>query len=387
MKTAKPKLPFGWGAKILDRYLAREFLFSYIIALFVVLSLRILLDMLMQYDEFLETKPNQISPTTLIVLMDILNYYGPKTFLNFRDFSGAIIMLAAAFSLARLTRQNELIAVLASGTSLKRLIAPIVLIGFLLNMLMVCDQEFILPQYADQLTRRPDEVGRGNLREKPLWLQLDCDDALFSAQKFDPNTKTITELTVITRNQGAATGRIVADSAQWDYQKKCWILQNGRHFTSQSDTQQNAVTPIDEYPSDLTPEYLWLQRNSNYKTFMSSSDLNRLLQRAQRPGELAETLSEKHFRFTDPIINMIMLLLGLPLFASREPKSSTAAFLLACLGAGGCFVATFACKLLIGPDLLSFILPDSDLQYKIIAWLPIIIFTPLSILALDSIKT
>ena len=110
---------------------------------------------------------------------------------------------------------------------------------------------------------------------------------------------------------------------------------------------------------------------------MSSSDLKRLLQRAQRPGELAETLSEKHFRFTDPIINMIMLLLGLPLFASREPKSSTAAFLLACLGAGGCFVATFACKLLAG-GLLAPLLA---------AFIPIIIFAPLSVLALDGLKT
>ena len=378
MKTSKPKLLFGWGPKILDRYIAREFLFSYIIALFVVLSLRILLDMLMQYDEFSESGS---------ALLNIFDYYGPKTFEYFRDFSGTIIMLAAAFCLARLTRQNELIAVLASGTSLKRLIAPIVLIGFLLNLFMVCDQEFILPRYADTLTRRPDEMGRGNLKVTPLWLQLDRDDALLSAKEFNPNTQTLTGLTIITRQQSAATGRIVADFATWDDQKKSWILQNGQHFTNQTDTQQNAITAITEYPSDLTPEYLWLQRNSNYKNLMSGSDLNQLLKRSQKPGELAETLSEKHFRFTDPIINMVMLLLGLPLFASREPKSSAAAFLLACLGAGGCLIATFACKLLIGQDLLSFILPNSDLQYKIIAWLPIIIFTPLSILALDSIKT
>ena len=378
MKTAKPKLPFGWGAKILDRYIAREFLFSYLIALFVVLALRILLDMLMQYDEFVEQGS---------VLFNILDFYGPKIFEYFRDFSGAVIMLAAAFSLARLNRQNELIAVLASGTSLKRLIAPIVLIGFLLNLLMVLDQEFILPRYADKLARHHDETGENKLRVTSIWLQPDRNHALLSASEFNPNTQTLTGLTIITRPQNAATGRIVADRATWNNQKKAWILQNGRQFTSQPDTQKNAVTSIAEYPSDLNPDYLWLQRNSNYKTFMSSADLNRLLQRPQKPAELAETLSEKHFRFTDPIINLIMLLLGLPLFASREPKNSPVLFLLACLGAGGCFVATFACKLLIGQDLFSFILPNSDLQYKIIAWLPIIIFTPLSILALDSIKT
>jgi lipopolysaccharide export LptBFGC system permease protein LptF len=40
-----------------------------------------------------------------------------------------VIVIAAVFSLARLTRNNELIAIMASGVSLKRILAPHFIFG------------------------------------------------------------------------------------------------------------------------------------------------------------------------------------------------------------------------------------------------------------------
>ncbi|KPK76187.1 MAG: hypothetical protein AMJ79_07705 [Phycisphaerae bacterium SM23_30] len=387
--TIEVQQGFAWtlGPKILDRYVAREFLFSYVVALLVVLSLRILLDLFLEFDEFVEARVGQAAPGALTVLGYILEYYGPKIFEFFRDFSGAIIILAAAFSLARMTRQNELTAMLASGMSLKRIIAPIVLLGFLLNLLLVVDQEFILPRLADKLTRRSDEMGQGQLRTVALWLQPDREGALVSAGEFNPNTRSLTDVTIICRRRGRAVGKITAERAQWDEQKQLWRLEKGLEISAESAGRSNQTKAATEYPSDLTPEYLWLQRNSNYKSLMSSADLSGLMQRPLKTGDLAEVLSEKHFRFTDPIINMVMLLLGLPLLVSRERKSTKTTMLLALLGAGGCFVVTFACKLLVGEDLFPGLFVGGDFQYKLLAWIPIIIFTPLSVLALDSIKT
>ena len=127
----------------------------------------------------------------------------------------------------------------------------------------------------------------------------------------------------------------------------------------------------------LKRHYLWLRRYAGFKNLMSSSDLTALLQRELKPADRDEAVSEKHFRFTDPIINVVMLLLGLPLIVSRERKSTKTTILLVMMGAGGCFVGTFACKLLAG----------ATLSPLLAAWLPIIIFMPLSILALDAIKT
>jgi len=365
------------GPKILDRYVAMEFLFSYVVAFSVVLSLRVIMDMFVQLDEFVESGEGAWTSMTYIG-----RYYGPKVFEYFRDFSGTIILLAAAFALARMMRHNELTAVLASGVSLKRVIAPIVFLGFGLNLLMVADQELVLPRLADKLVRRADEMHR--LRTLRVWLMPDKrNHALLSAQAFDAEEQTLQGVHITLREGGRAVGQVTAASGQWDTERHGWALEGGVYW----DLAKASNEALAFYPSDVTPQYLWLQRNKNFKSLMSSADLGRLQQLELKAGDRAETITEKHFRFTDPITNMVMLLLGLPLLVSREKRSTKSAILLSLLGAGGCFVVTFACKLMVGEDVFGRLLQNQDFEYALIAWLPIIVFLPLSVLALDSIKT
>ena len=374
--------------KLLDRYVMREYLVSYLISIVVVLSLRILLDLFVELDEFVESDADAAAPGAVAVLRLILDYYGPKTLEYFRDFSGVIIMIAACFSLARMMRQNELTGVLASGVSLKRVIAPIVLLAVGLNVLTVLDQEFVLPRLADKLIREHDEVAQAKMIR--VWLLPDDNEALLSTPRFDYETGTMYDMHVILRAQGSVIGQITADQAQWDGKK--WVLQNGFLLDNRLDGLDADHEPsktITEYKSALSAEYLWLQRNANHKSLMSAGELDRLLERkladAQRRedrgyeknAEYREAISEKHFRFTDPIINMVMLLLGLPLLVSRERRSTKTAIFLALLGSGGCFVTTFMCKLLAG----------GAIDPLIAAWLPIVVFLPLSVLAFDGLKT
>jgi len=365
---------FPFGIKILDRYVAREFLVGYAVSVLVVLALRVLMDLFLQFDEFMEAQGGAWAVFAVIV-----DYYGPKLFEYFRDFSGTMIILAAAFSLSRLTRQNELTAVLASGVSLKRVIAPIVLLSFGLNMIMVADQEIMLPRLAGKLVRKHDEIQK--LDTIPIWLLPDRGGSLVCSPEFNPDTKEMTDLTVILREQGRVTGRIVASKARWNAEKKGWDLTGGAYYpVEETADSARQAGEIAFYESALSADYLWLQRNRQAKSLMSSSDLTRMLRQEQgmlKPVDRKETISEKHFRFTDPIINMVMLMTGLPLLVSRERRNTRTAIALTLLGSGGCFVATFACKLMAG----------GSIPPLIAAWLPIIVFLPVSVLTLDSLKT
>ncbi|MBN1765283.1 MAG: LptF/LptG family permease [Sedimentisphaerales bacterium] len=372
---------FRWPAlmKILDRYVAQEYVFNYLIALLVVISLRVLIDVFIYFDEFLEETAAGETLGALDVIFKIIGYYGPKLFEYFRDFSGTIILLAAAFALTRMTRQNELTAVLASGVSLKRVIAPVVILGFLLNMLMVLDQELILPRLADKLSRYHDELE--GPKSIPICLIPDREGALVCAQAYDPRTMTMTNIHIILRRDLQMVGLITAEQALWDGTE--WILEKGRLYDQSSDNPTDAavthpVRSISRYPSDVTPEDILLQRNSDFKSLMSTGELTDLLRRGNMTAaDQAEAKSEINFRITDPIINMIMLLLGLTMLVSREIRSTRSAMFLAFMGAGGCFVVTFTCKLLGGDVLVPYLA----------AWLPIIVFLPLSVLAVDGMKT
>ena len=117
--------------KILDKYVAKNFITGYVIALLVLIGLRIVIDLFVNIDEFAE------QTGFWSVLGDIFCYYGAQSTLYFRDFAGMITVVAAVFSLAKMTRNNELTAVMASGVSLKRVITPIVFLALLFSVFLV----------------------------------------------------------------------------------------------------------------------------------------------------------------------------------------------------------------------------------------------------------
>lgn len=369
------KLEISLSPSILDRYVAREFITGYLVSLGVVLGLRMVLDMFITFDEFIESGDGQRNAGAIEIILNIVDYYGPKLLEYFRDFSGTIILIAAAFSLVRMARQNELAAIMASGQSLKRMIVPVVFLGIFFNLLMVADQEFVIPAQADRLVLDRDEAG-GKLTRYPLWLVPDRDGSLLNIREFDPQTGCVTGLLVIFRKEGTSTAILSAAHAVWNDANAYWDLDEGWLLADDGSGRQSAAA----YSSNLSPKDLLLQRNKNFKTLLSWRQLTDLLKRGElKDADHRATLNEKHFRFTDPIINMVMLLLGLPMLVSRDNRTvqSKTALLLAMAGPAGCFVLTFACKIM-GADLMDPMLA---------AWLPIIVFTPLSIIAIDSLKT
>ena len=80
-----------------------------------------------------------------------------------------------------------------------------------------------------------------------------------------------------------------------------------------------------------------------------------------------------HIRVANPINNLVMLLLGLPFILSRLRNIKASAFL--CLAVVGAFyVFVYFCRYLDIPPVWS-------------AWLPTLVFGPVAVVMLDSIKT
>ncbi len=87
------KLEISLSPSILDRYVAREFITGYLVSLGVVLGLRVVLDLFIEFDELIEPRGDQRSPGAIDVIMNIVGYYGPKLLEYFRDFSGTLRVL------------------------------------------------------------------------------------------------------------------------------------------------------------------------------------------------------------------------------------------------------------------------------------------------------
>jgi lipopolysaccharide export system permease protein len=382
--------------KILDRYIAKNFLYGYFISLFVMIGMFLTIDLFMNLDEFAELLGATDATGHIMSLKDValnvVRFYSIRCALWYKDMAGMIIVIAAVFSLARMTRSNELVAVMASGVSLKRILAPILLLSVLLTGLMVADQELVIPKYAYELTREHDELSYENAYD--IWFFGDGNGSLFCSKNYDEKTQTLDEPFIIMREKVEGrdediyrvTGKIHAASAVYDAERGGWILTDGRQMRLGGDNieqiQGRQPESVEFYPSNLTAADIPVRKREGFKALLS---LRQLTELENNPGvrmtDLATLALQKHSRITDPIVNLIMLMVALPVLVCRDPKAMKTAVLISFLTTLSCFLVVFICELFATEVFFGQIRP------AIWAWAPIFIFFPVAIIEIDSMRT
>ncbi|MHC4133108.1 MAG: LptF/LptG family permease [Planctomycetota bacterium] len=365
--------------KILDKYVIKNFLTGYLIAFCVLVGLRIILELFLNLDEFTEN----VDLGVLTVIKNILSFYAMRATVYFRDFAGVITVVAAAFTFFKMVRSGELIAITASGVNLKRVMAPVIIMAILFTALLVIDQEIIIPSLSDKLSREEDDIpGQESYH---MHFILDGNGSLFLSEKFDVLTSTIYNPNIITRKQVSNTGIwnvtawIFADSAVYNKQTQQWDLFNGLVLESGS---PQSPKPIEAYTSDITPKDIPIRHKAKYKNRLSTKQLAKLARIAKTTNikDLPQLYSQKHFRITDPLINLVMLLISLPLLLCRDPKTMKSAITISFGLTTACYITTFTCKML-ATELLF------ELRPEVWAWVPIFIFLPVAFIEFDAMKT
>ena len=375
--------------KILDKYVAKNFLVGYTIAFCVLIGLRVIIDLFVNLDEFSE-HPNL---ETIDVIKNVLTFYCLNSTLYFRDFAGMITVVAAAFSFGKMVRSSELVAVMASGVSLKRVIGPIVFLALLLTGLLVIDQELITPRFADKLVRSHDDIPG----QETYDVRFISDDkaSLVCSLRFNVETSTLFRPTILLRGEKSdsgirnVTGRIDAEKAVYDDKTGQWNL-----FSKDPQTGElvsygllyemgspGEPQPVAFYKSNLTAREIPVRRKSEHKTLLSLQQLTELEAQGTETRDRFQLSSQKHFRITDPLINLVMLMISLPILVCRDPKSMKSAVMISFAMTGACFVATFVCKILATEVVFDRVMP------ALWAWLPVFVFLPIAFIELDSMKT
>jgi lipopolysaccharide export system permease protein len=375
--------------KKLDKYIAKNFLIGYGIAFLVLMGMRIIIDLFVNIDEF--TEHSELS--SLEVLHNVFLYYCQHSTLYFRDFAGTITVVAAAFSFGKMVRSNELVAVMASGISLKRAIWPVIILALLLTGVLVIDQEFIIPPLANKLVRSHDALpGQESYDVRFI---SDENGSLILSQKYEVETATFYQPTIILRQPLSpgiwqVIGWIGAGKATYNAQTHRWDLYsrdpNSGQWTNHGlleyqDPEKNAQ-PVTSYESDLTPKETPIMCNSEQEELLSLRQLIALTAQSSKIRDLAQLYSQKHFRITEPIINFIMLIISLPVLVCRDPKSMKSAIMISFGLTSACFVIVFVSKMLATEQIIfNRVIPEFW------AWLPVFIFVPAALVVLDAMKT
>ncbi len=366
--------------KILDRYIAKSFLVGYVISFGVLIGLRVIIDLFVQLDEFAE----RANLGAWAVARGIVTYYGLNITLYFRDIAGVIVVVAAAFSLGKMVRSNELVAMIASGVSAKRIVTPILLLAIFFTGLSVADQEWLIPSLSDKLARDADAAG--TQKSYAIWFMMDANGSLICSLRYDEATQSLYRPTIILRRRTPrpgvweVSGRISADLATYNQATGEWDLVNGLAVSTDSAVEPK---PVASYRADdLRPKEIAIRRKSGYTSLMSSRQLAALATQQTKIKDMAQLLSQKHFRITDPIISLTMLMVSLPVLICRDPRTMKSAVLVSFALTAACFVTTFVCKMFATEVIFG-----NRVMPELWAWLPVFIFLPIAFIELDAMKT
>jgi lipopolysaccharide export LptBFGC system permease protein LptF len=382
--------------KILDRYVLRSFVFNYVVSLVVLIGLFVVLDMVFNFDELVEVRGAGAiagaSVSSFDIIFAIAEYYFYQVFLIFVHLSGIIPVVAAAFTLIRLTRFNELSAMLSAGIPLLRVALPVILAGVVLNIVLLpIDQELLIPRMIPKLTRQHDQLLSASSKSFPIQAMQDDRNGLLLAGRYTPpgpkDPAVMRVVDIIERDENLEpVAHITAEKATWEPRLKHWALHNGLRVAGLAPQASRSREPerVETYGSNITPDEIALYRSGDFVSLLSTARINELLSRRQSYGAV-NLLRVKHSRIAQPLLNVITLLLAIPCLMSREPGKLKVLMLKCLVLVGLCIACAFltyqiAAHPPAGPQW-------TDRWPLIMAALPVLIFGPVAVFLLERLST
>src|ERR1700722_17600801 len=377
--------------KIIDRYVLSLFIKNYLISFMVLIGMYVALDMVFNFANLTQTLPWTENITLARIIYDIADFYFYKAFFFFVHLSGMIAVVAAAFTVVRLSRFNEMTALLAAGTPLYRVVMPVILAGVVLNVILLpIDQEVVIPKMIPKLMRDHGDVHEATIKTFPVHMMEDTHGGLFNAAMYSPpkpnSPAKIQYLDVIERDANLRpVSHLLADDAVWDDRLKQWDLTNGFSVPMAAPKEQLALAhamPVATYRTTMTPDEIALKLGKDYIQLLSLQKINQLLS-LKRYGTI-DLLRAKNLRVAQWLLNVFLLLLAISTVLTRDPaRLRHAAFkclILTGLCMGSVFVTYQMAATPPSPEMV-------NLWPALMAWVPIFIFGPISIFLLSQVKS
>ncbi|MDX1682166.1 MAG: LptF/LptG family permease [Phycisphaeraceae bacterium] len=369
--------------KTIDRYVARQYVMNFAILVFVLMSLFVLFDLINDMDEFIKAgraRSDRFGSVWLGTLYSAFDYYGPMLLLIFAFLSGLLTVAAMGFTYAQLIRHRELIALTAGGVSLYRVAGPVLVVGGLISMASLIDQEWLVPQFAGKLARSKSQIKYDAVRQFAVEYAADGKGNLLSAERFDAAHGELEQVTILIRDeQNRVARRLTADQARWDPYREGWELIQGYAVERETvDMGAAEPQPVDFFATDLSPTILMARRASIYPRLLSSNQLRALANNPALHPKQARAIRQVIWgRFSLVVVNILVLAMCLPLFLTCEPIN----LLNQGVKAAGVSMGAWIVSVTIVEAGVGGLNPVTT------AWLPVAILLPVTVFALQRIRT
>ncbi|MGM0489498.1 MAG: LptF/LptG family permease [Planctomycetota bacterium] len=354
-----------------------------VISFFSLTGLYIVIDLFGNLNEFMSYAGKQQG-----LLSVLAQYYGPRVLAFVDRTSSLLALLAALFTITRIQRSNELTALMAAGISKARVIRGLVFATTIVALLASVNREIGLPQVRDKLRRNAQNWLGENAERMTAQRDQQTQILLGGKETIAAEKKIIQPIFRLLDSPPHFGRQLVAATATYhsasDDHPSGYLL----HDVS----QPGDLTQIPSYrrspkskPIIFTPkDHAWLKDEQCFvasditfaqlvadrscQQYYSTATLWRTLRNPSLDYG-ANTRVIVHRRFVQPILDVTLLFLGLPLVLTRSQRNMFVAAAQCLLLAGTFFLVSMACESMGNAVMIS---------PALAAWLPVLVFVPLA---------
>jgi lipopolysaccharide export system permease protein len=366
--------------RIIDRYLLRQFVWTFVVCYVSLTGLYIVLDAFTHLEEFLRYAQKEGSVLALMAA-----HYSYRGIWFFDQFAGLLTLIAAMFTVTWIQRHNEMTALMSAGVSRVRVVAPVIGAAVAIAILAAANRELVIPRVRDQLIRRPQDLA-GEVAQKFTQQHDNQTWILFRGKATFADKQRIQEPNFLLPTSLGDYGRLlVAENAY--YRAPEGDRPGGYLFDEVKKPKHLDTRPslaLDGRPAVITPHDApdWLRPDQCFvvsdMTFEQLTSADAWRQYSSTPALIAGLHNRSlgfgakdrvvvHSRFVQPLLDVTLLFLGLPLVLRRGDRNVFLA-----IGIASVVVAVFMLVVTASHYLGSIL----SLSPAFAAWAPLMIFVP-----------
>jgi len=241
-------------------------------------------------------------------------------------------LLAVLITFGALNRNSELTAMKATGISLYRVLAPVLVLAAILASALFAFDEYYLPG----ANRRQQQL-RAEIKDKPAqtfilagrkWISGPTDTAgaparIFYYQAFDQVRDVFANLTVFEFDPQTFTlqRRIFAESVRWDPTVNAWVFEKGwqRSFSGETIASYHPFS-VDTFP-EIREQPAYFVKEDKPSDEMSYGELSTYIADLRQSGFDTIKLSvQLENKLAIPAITFVMAILAVPFAVSMGKR-------------------------------------------------------------------
>jgi lipopolysaccharide export system permease protein len=300
------------GFKIIDIYIIRKFIGTYFYAIILIVGIAVVFDVAEKMDDFV----GKGAPLKEIVFDYYLNFI--PYFANL--FSSLFTFIAVIFFTSKMAYNTEIIAILSSGVSFKRMMFPffisaafIAVFSFLLNSFVIPPANRTRIDFENTYTKRPLRNTDRNIHR-----QVRPGIYIYMSQ-YNTHSNIGYKFTMEHIVHGELKSKLFSEFIKYDTTSNKWTA-NNYHIRNYLEDGEELIhgdqidTIIYLTPSDFS-------RRLNIVETMNMFELNHFIdeQRLQGADNVDFYLIEKYSRVAYPFSTFILTLIGVAL-SSRKVR-------------------------------------------------------------------